>query len=338
MQKSSQATIKDIAKKLQISVSTVSRALKDHPDISMETKQLVKSTAEELNYRPNILALSLRKQKTYTIGLIIPAIVHHFFSSVISGIEDLAFKEGYNLIICQSNENQHREAINLQTLIDHRVDGILASVSKTTLNFSHFNKALENKIPLVFFDRVAADINTDKVVTDDITGGFIATEYLIKKRKCRNILHLSASQNLAIGRDRCEGYTQALLKYKIPLRDELILKCDTNEEVKSLRKHLLNLAPKIDGIFAVNDSTAIAAMQVLQDAGFSVPGDVAVMGFGDGPNAVIVKPALTTVIQKGYDMGYEATRLLLQRLNNPSADINPQTITFKPTLKIRDSA
>lgn len=337
MHKQGQTTIKDIARKLNISVSTVSRALKDHPDISIETRSLVKAMAEELNYRPNILALSLRKQKTYTIGLIIPAIVHHFFSSVISGIEDLAFKEGYNLIICQSNENQHREAINMQTLIDHRVDGILASVSKTTINFSHFDKAVENNIPLVFFDRICESLNTDRVITDDFRGGVIATNYLLK-RGCRSILLLTASSSLTIGKKRSEGYRYALAKNKINIADELILKCDTAEEVHSLRKHILDMAPRIDGIFAVNDSTAIAAMQVLQAAGYRIPQDIAVIGFGDGPNAVIVRPELTTVVQKGYEMGYEATRLLLQRLYNPSADITPQTVSFKPTLKIRNSA
>lgn len=338
MNKSSQATIKDIARKLNISVSTVSRALKDHPDISYDTKLLVRQVADELNYRPNILALSLRKQKTFTIGLVIPAIVHHFFSSVISGIEDLTFKEGYNLIICQSNENQHREAINVQMLIDHRVDGLLASVSKTTMNSDHFSKVVESDVPLVFFDRVCENIATDKVITDDLNGAFLATEYLIKKRKCKNILHLSTSQNLAIGRDRSEGYKQALQKYKLPLRNELILKCDSKEEAQSLKKHILKLAPGIDGLFAVNDSTAIAAMQILQNAGYKVPEDIAVMGFGDGPNAVITQPALSTVVQKGYEMGYEATRLLIQRLNNPNADIVPQTIVLKSSLKIRNSA
>lgn len=337
MVKQGQTTIKDIAKNLNISISTVSRALKDHPDISLETRELVKSMADQLNYRPNILALSLRKQRTYTIGLIIPAIVHHFFSSVISGIEDLAFKEGYNLIICQSNETQHREAINIQTLIDHRVDGILVSVSKTTINFSHFHKAIENNIPMVFFDRICESFNTDRVVTDDFRGGVLATNYLIK-RGCRNILHLTASENLSIGKKRCDGYRNALIKNSMPIQDDLILKCDTSEEVHSLRKHILDIAPRIDGIFAVNDSTAIAAMQVLQSDGYRIPEDIAVIGFGDGPNAVIVRPELTTVVQKGYDMGYEATRLLLQRLYNPSADITPQTVSFKPTLKIRNSA
>lgn len=335
--KSSQVTIKDIARSLGFSISTISRALKDHPDISRETKNLVREYAEKSNYRPNVLALSLRNQKSYTIGLIIPTIVHHFFSSVISGIEELAHKEGYNLIICQSNENQYREAINLQTLIDHRVDGILVSLSKTTQSVDPFKEALRNGIPLVFFDRASDLLECDKVIMDDFEGGFIATEHLIK-RGCRNIIHLAAPQHLMIGRDRRNGYCAALKQAGIEVREDRIFKCDTQEEVQTLKQHILDLASEIDGIFAVNDSTAIAAMQVLQKNGYKIPVDIAVMGFGDGPNASIVNPELTTVIQKGYEMGRESVKLLLQRLNNPAADINYQTKVFKPSLKIRGSA
>ncbi|MGC8865965.1 MAG: LacI family DNA-binding transcriptional regulator [Bacteroidales bacterium] len=330
-------TIKDIAKKLGVSVSTVSRALKDHPDISEKTKALIRNFANEMNYRPNVLALSLRKQKSNTIGLIIPEIVHHFFSSVISGIEDLTYREGYNLIICQSNENQFRESTNLQTLIDHRVDGIIISMSKSTTNFNHFKKAWDDGIPMVFFDRICDAIETDRVVMDDYEGGRLATEYLIKKG-CRNILHLAAAPNLLIGRNRRDGYLEALRQYNIPLRDKFILKCDTREEVLTMQNHILSLVPQIDAIFAVNDSTAIAVIQMLKRHGYRVPEDVRVIGFGDGPNATIVEPALTTVEQKGYDMGREAVRLLLQRLNNPNVPIDYQTRVFTPSIKERESA
>jgi len=337
MTKPAPLTIKDIARNLGVSVSTVSRALKDHPDISLETKQLIKAYAEQVNYRPNVLALSLRKQKTNTIGLIIPAIVHHFFSSVISGIEDLAYKEGYNLIICQSNENQHREAINLQTLIDHRVDGILVSLSKTTQSFEHFREAIDSGIPIVFYDRVTDALDSDKVIMDDFEGGRIATNHLIN-RGCKNIIHLAAPQHLLIGMNRRRGYCEALKKAGLEIREDHILKCDTREEVLTLKNHLLNIAPAVDGIFAVNDSTAMAAIQVLQSKGFRVPDDIAVVGYGDGPNATIIHPELTTIVQKGYEMGRESVKMLLRRLNNPAADINYQTKVFKPTLIIRQSA
>lgn len=337
MLKSNQLTIKDIARKLGVSVSTVSRALKDHPDISDETKKLIKAFAEQVNYRPNALALSLRRQKTNTIGLIIPEIVHHFFSSVISGMEDLAYKEGYNIIICQSNDNQHREAIALQTLIDHRVDGILVSLSKSTQVFDHFIDAIDSGIPLVFFDRAAESIGADQVITDDFEGGLLATSHLIN-RGCKNIIHLAAPQHLLIGKNRREGFVKAHENAGLPVREDRILKCDTREEVLTMKHHILDLAPQIDGIFAVNDSTAIAVIQVLKENGFRIPQDIAVIGFGDGPNATVIEPALTTIEQKGYDMGLEAVRLLLQRLNNPAAGFSYQTRIFKPTLTIRNSA
>lgn len=324
-------TIKDIAKMLGVSPSTVSRALKDHPDISEETRNLVKTFAEKVKYRPNALALSLRKQKTNTLGLVIPEIVHHFFSSVISGMEDLAYGEGYTMMICQSNENFYREVINLQALLDHRVDGLLVSISKTTREFNHLHNALDSGIPMVFFDRICDELDTDRVITDDFEGARIATTHLIETG-CQKILHLAAPRHLLIGKNRYEGYVQALKNHKIPLDENLVLKCDTREEVMSMRQHILTLAPQIDGIFGVNDSTAIAVMQVLQENGYRIPQDISVVGFGDGPIATIASPPLTTVEQKGYEMGREAVRLLIQRLENPSAMINNQTKIITPSL------
>ncbi len=329
-------TLKDMARILGLSPSTISRALKDHPDISNDTKKLVKAFAEKVNYRPNALALSLRRQRTNTIGLIIPEIVHHFFSSVISGIEDLAYGEGYNVIISQSNENYQREVVDTQSLIDHRVDGILVSVSKTTLNFDHLKSAIDNGIPMVFFDRVCDEIETDKVIVDDFDGAYTATSHLVE-RGSRRILHLSAPQNLLIGKKRQEGYLHALKMHNIQPDEKWIIKCDTRENVFKIRDKLIALAPHIDGIFTVNDSTAIAAMQVLQEAGYQIPGDIRVIGFGDGPNASIAYPPLSTVEQKGYEMGHEAMRLLLHRINNRGLEDEFVTKVLTPVLKPRKS-
>lgn len=336
--KSNHVTLKDIARILELSPSTVSRALKDHPDINEDTKKLVRTFAEKVNYRPNALALSLRRQKTNTIGLIIPEIVHHFFSSVISGIEDLAYGEGYNVMICQSNENYQREVIDTQALIDHRVDGILVSLSKTTRDFSHLKNAYDNGIPMVFFDRICDEILTDRVITDDFNGANIATSHLID-RGCKRIIHLSAPQHLVIGKQRKDGYIHALNNHEIPIDEELIVKCDTRDYVFSLEKHIFKLIKekKADGIFAVNDNTAIATMQVLQAGGLKIPDDIKVIGFGDGPDATITCPPLTTVEQKGYETGRESMRLLLQRLENPGIEINYQTKVLTPTLKKRQS-
>ena len=329
-------TIKDIARILGVSPSTVSRALKDHPDISEETRNLVKSFAEKVNYRPNALALSLRKQKSNTLGLVIPEIVHHFFSSVISGMEDLAYSEGYTLMICQSNENYHRELINIQALLDHRVDGLLVSISKTTRDFEHLHNAVNNGIPVVFFDRICDEVETDRVVTDDFEGARLATTHLIECG-CRNILHLATTENLLIGKNRYLGYLQALENHNIPFNEEYVIKCDTREEVYAKRKQILALAPRIDGVFAVNDSTAISAMQVLQENGYHIPGDISVVGFGDGPIATIASPPLTTVEQKGYEIGREAVRMLIQRLESPNAQVDIQTRIVPPSLVKRKS-
>ncbi len=328
-------TIKDIAKTLEISVSTVSRALKDHPDISPATKNMVKAFAEKVNYRPNALALSLRQSKTFTIGIIIPEIVHHFFSSVIAGIEDLAYASGYKVIICQSNENVEREKVVLQALVDSRVDGVLVSLSKTTNDLSHFKALIDDEIPVVFFDRVPSELETDRVVADDFEGARIATNHLINIGR-HNILHLAGPQNLLIGTNRKNGYLAALKERNISINDELILHCDSREATIELEKRILELAPKINGLFAVNDTTAITAMQILQRNGYRIPQDIAVVGFGDGPNADIAYPSLTTVEQKGFEIGKEASRLLLYRIDHTeSSDFHTTVLT--PELKLRDS-
>ncbi|TAJ14108.1 LacI family transcriptional regulator [Marinilabiliaceae bacterium JC017] len=335
--KSHQITIKDIAKILGISPSTVSRALKDHPDISPKTKQLVQAFAEKVNYRPNALALSLRSSRTNTIGIIIPEIVHHFFSSVISGIEDVAYAKGYNIMICQTNENYQREVIDIQAMIDNRVDGILVSMSKNTYDFAHFENVIENGIPIIFFDRVCEEINSDKVIADDFEGARIATHHLISVG-CKKILHLSAPQHLLIGKYRKEGFCSALKEHQLECNPRYIIKCDTREDVFAKADEIIELAPEIDGVFAVNDSTAIAVMQVLQKNGYKIPQDIAVAGFGDGPNATITYPPLTTVEQKGYDIGQEAMRMLFRHIEGTHPTDEFETKIFTPELRPRESS
>lgn len=334
--KQHQVTIKDIAKVLGYSVSTVSRALKNHQDISAETRKLVQETAKELKYKPNLLALSLRKNKTNTIGVLIPEIVHHFFSSVISGIEDIAYDKGYNVIVCQSNENYDREVINAQALISNRVDGVLASISKNTFDFEHYRNIINQGIPLVFFDRICPEINSDRVIINDEEGAFMATEHLIKIG-CKNIAHFAAPENLLIGQGRLAGYKRALKQYSIPFIADYVLHCDTRE--LSLEKTLpfIKSHPEIDGIFAVNDSTAISSLQIVQKMGKNVPKDIAIIGFGDGPNALISKPTLSTIEQKGYEMGAEAMSFLFEQIDNEKDSENYQTKVLSPSLVIRES-
>jgi LacI family transcriptional regulator len=332
-----QVTIKDIAKVLGVSVSTVSRALKNHPDISDDTRNQVKDLARKLNYEPNALALSLRKNKTFTIGVIIPEIVHHFFSSVISGIEDVAYDRGYNVMVSQSNENYEREVINAQALLSNRVDGVLVSLAKTTLDFDHFRNFINQGIPMVFFDRVCPELITDRVITNDEGGAFIATEHLINIG-CKRIAHFAAPQNLLIGQGRLSGYLRALKQYHIPYDPNLILHCDTRELVLEKAADFFHKNSDVDGVFAVNDSTAITAMQVVQKMGKIVPNDIAIIGFGDGPNALIVSPELSTVEQKGYEIGKEAIILLLNKIENETSLDSFQTKVITPSLIPRGSS
>ncbi len=329
-------TIKDIARMLGISVSTVSRALKDHPDISPETKERVNGVAKKLNYRPNALALGLKNNRSNTIGVIIPEVVHFFFSSVVSGIEDLAYEAGLNVMLCQTNEMYERETMVAQALIDHRVDGVLVSVAKSTKRFDHLMSFHDNHIPLVFFDRESASLEADTVIVDDFKGAYMATEHLLSIG-CKNIVHLSAPDNLLIGRLRKEGYMQALTDHNFAPDPSNIYLCDTSEKVVDKIHRILSREPKPDGFFAVNDSTAITVIQELTKSGLRVPEDVAVVGFGDGPLSTIICPALTTIEQNGYEIGFEATRFLLERIAQTNLVSPARRKVFTPVLLIRES-
>jgi DNA-binding LacI/PurR family transcriptional regulator len=330
-----QITIKDIAKELGISPSTVSKALKGHRDISSSTKQSVKELAEKWNYKPDQVALSLKSGLSKTIGVIVPEIVHYFFSTVISGIEDLAYDSEYHVMFCQSSELYAREVKAVQTLLSSRVDGILVSVSKTTDNFDHFRKIQANNIPLVFFDRICDEIDTDRVVVDDEPGAYEAVNHLIEIG-CKNIIHLSGPPNLLIGKNRKAGYLRALRKHNMPLDENNIIRCDSREDAMSIVPELLNRTVKPDGIFAVNDLTAAASMKVIQDMGYKVPADIAIVGFTSGLISDITNPTLTSVEQHGYLVGKEAVRLLIDRLEK-NYDLPFQTKIIKTELVIKES-
>lgn len=308
-----QVTIKDIAKELGISPSTVSKALKGHRDISSSTKHSVKELAEKWNYKPDQIALSLKSGLSRTIGVIVPEIVHYFFSTVISGIEDLAYDSGYTVMFCQSSELYDREVNAVETLLSSRVDGILVSVTKETENFDHFRKIKDNGIPLVFFDRICDDIDTDKVTVDDEIGSFEAVNHLIKIG-CKNIIHLSGPPALNIGKNRKDGYRRALRENNLPLNENNIIRCDSMEDATLVVPGLLKRINRPDGFFAVNDLTAAATMKIIMNMGYSVPDDIAVVGFTSGMISDITNPTLTSVEQHGYLVGKEAVRLLIDRL------------------------
>lgn len=331
-----QVTIKDIAKILGISVSTVSRALKDHPDISADTKREVQALARKLNYSPNVIALSLRNKKTFLIGVIIPEIIHHFFSCVISGIEQIANQNGYNVVIFQSNEQYEREKSICQSILNSRIDGVLISMSKNTQKADHFRELQQAGIPLVFFDRICGDMDTDRVVVDDFNGAYAAVQHLISVG-CRRIAHLSAPQTMQIAQKRQTGYLQALRDAHLPIDESLIIQCDNQADAMIVGEQLMRHENKPDGIFAVNDLTAAGAMYAIKHMGYKVPEDVAICGFTDGLVSTLTDPTLTTVEQHGDKMGEMATELLLRRINAGDELIPTTTKVIKTNLIIRGS-
>ncbi|MBS3808220.1 MAG: LacI family DNA-binding transcriptional regulator, partial [Bacteroidales bacterium] len=311
---------------------------KDHPDINQKTRDAVKEMARKYNYRPNKIALSLLQNQSKTIGVIIPEIIHHFFSSVISGIEDVFYQENYNIIICQSQESYEREIKNVQTLLSSHIDGILMSISKETRKLDHIRNIQEIGLPLVFFDRIAEEINTDKVIVDDFGGGYLATEHLINIG-CKRIAHLYGPMNLLIGKNRFNGYKKALEDQNMSLNPELTVFCDSYEKALTETRKLLQLPYPPDGIFAVNDLTAMGTIKTIKDMGFRVPEDVSVVGFTNWLISRFADPALTTIDQKGYLMGTQAAQLLLKRINNQETEeeVRPITKLLDSELIIRDS-
>lgn len=335
--RSNQITIKDIARILGISPSTVSRALKDHPDINVDTKKAVNELALKLKYQPNAVALSLKNSRSNTIGVIIPEMVHYFFSSVISGIEDIASQKGFTVIICQSNESFDREVANVRTLLSHRVDGILVSISKETLSFDHLVDIQEGGIPLVFFDRIAPEVNADQVVIDDMEASYKATRHLIETGRKR-IAHFAGPQSLLIGRDRLQGYLNALAEAGLPVDNRLIIEADNFEKARNAVIEMLDAAIVPDGIFAVNDLTAIGAMQTIQKRGYKVPRDISIVGFSDGSFSGITDPNLSSVDQHGYEMGTTAAEILFHRILSSEEVYIPEVKVLQADLIIRGSS
>ncbi len=334
--KGHQVTIKDIAKILHISPSTVSRALKDHPDINPQTKKNVKELAEKLNYKPNKVALSLLQQESKIIGVIIPEIIHYFFSTVISGIEKVANEAGYHIIIAQSNESYYKEVENVQALLSSNIDGFIISMAKTTMQFDHFKNIEEIGVPMVFFDRSCDVVNADRIIVDDFDGAYKATKHLIDNG-CKNIIHLAGPLNLDIGKKRKEGFLAALNESNLSIHDYSIQICDTKEHAIQLIPELLRRQPSVDGIFAVNDLTAIGAIKAIKSIHKDVPKDVLVVGFTNSFISQISDPELTTVDQKGFEMGQNATRLLLKRIQSHE-NYGPVTTILNTELVVRKSS
>lgn len=335
--KSGQVTLKDIAKELNISCSTVSRALKDFPGISPTTKKSVVDLANKYNYRPNAIALSLRNQKTNIIGVVIPETVHFFFSTVISGIEDEAMSEGYNVMICQSRESYEREADCIDTLMGARVDGLLVSISRETSDLEHLQKVVNEGKPLVFFDRLVEGMNASSVVVDDYQGAYDATKHLIDQG-CKNIVHLEGPDNLIISRKRKEGYISALEDHEMPINEDLIIECrdGSDAEAAKLFRSLLDTGITVDGVFANNDMAALGAMTATRQSGLKIPEDIAIIGFSNWQFSSLIE--LSSVEQHGYEMGREAVRLIFSEIANEDESAKSKIRILDTEVIVRDSS
>lgn len=340
MEENKDITIYDIAEKLKLATSTISRALKDHPTISAKTIKKVKKTAEEMGYVPNTLAAGLRGNKTNIIGVLIPTVTQPFLSSLISGIEITARKSGYNVIIMQSHDSYEEEVSMAKSLYGSRVSGIICSLAMKTNDTSHFDQFVSNNIPLVFVDRVPKDFNTFRVIIDNYAAGYKATKHLIDQG-CTRIGHLTVGSKIGnIYTERMRGYKDALLKYNLEVDEELIvdLKSVTYEEGVKASNKLLNLKNRPDGIFASGDIMAVSAIQCAKKKGLRVPEDIAVIGFNNDPISEIVDPNLSTITHPAAKMGQMSAEIILKNIKSPKKD-EVKEITFLNTeVLVRESS
>ncbi|MEM1135108.1 MAG: LacI family DNA-binding transcriptional regulator [Bacteroidota bacterium] len=342
--KAKQITLADLAKELGVSPATVSRALKNHPDISIQTRKKVQELADKLHYRPNSIAQGLRKQESKVIGVIIPEIVHHFFSSVISGIMEYAYQAGYRVMLCQSMESLAKEKEDVEALFSSRVDGILISLANETNNYAHLEEMRNYGLPIVSFDKVCQKLeNHSMVMIDDYEGAYNVVTHLIEQGY-RRIAHIHGPLNPITSQNRLKAYLDALKDHDLSQNDDYIMGCKqvTQEEGYIFAKKWIQQQPIPDAIFAVTDLVAIGAMVALKEAGLKIPDDIAVVGYSDWAMASVVEPALTTVAQPGFEMGKLATSLLIDEIKHLHSDqeipYQHHTEVLKTQLKIRKSS
>jgi LacI family transcriptional regulator len=333
-------TIKDIAKALGLSTSTVSRALRDSYEISPETKKLVLEYAEKINYQPNPIALSLKERKSHTIGVIVGEIANNFFSQIINGIESVAKEKGYNVIISQSHESFDKESSNLQYLTSRSIDGLLVSVSAETLNFNNLSEIHKKGMPIVFFDRIVDEIKTHKVIVDNFTGAYNATKHLIEMGY-RNIAHLCNASILSIAKERLAGYLTALKDHGIMEDDTMIKYCKHGgmiaQEIEEALNELWKNKRKPDAIFASSDKLTIGCLRILKKKNISFPKDMGLIGFSNGDLTDLLDPPLSVVRQPAFEMGQLATQMLLQLIESKYPITNYETKVLSTELIIRNS-
>lgn len=333
-------TLKEIAQKLDISITTVSKALKNYPDVSPKTKQAVMELAHELQYTPNAFAVNLRTRESKTIGLIIPEVVHHFFSNVINGIIAEAEKNGYLVIILQSNESLELEKKQVALLINKRVDGIVMSLSNESNDDDHIKEILQKGIPFVQFDKIAKLIRSSKVIINDQLAAIQAVQHLIDIG-CKKIAHIRGPVNPQNAIDRFLGYKKALEKNEIAYQSDLVYTCErvSFEEGYAFAQQILQEHPDVDGIFVITDLVAVGVLAYFNEQKIPVPGQIAVIGFSNWFMSQVISPKLSTVDQPSYEMGVQAFRLLLEEMicHRDQKPFEPKTIELKTAIIERES-
>ena len=332
-------TLKQIAKELDVSISTVSKSLKNSSEISEDTRLKVQAFAKLYNYKPNNIALSLKNKKTKTIGIIIPEIVHHFFATVISGIEQVANEKGYNVIVCLSDESFDKEVINLEMLANGSTDGFIMSLSKETQqkkDFHHLQEVINQGMPIVMFDRIANEILSDKVIIDDLLAAYQAVNFLIEEN-CKKIALITTVDYVSVGKLRTEGYLKALTDHNITINEDLILKIEDIENCSDAIEDLIQ-TQNIDGIFAVNELFAVVAIKAALKKGIKIPEDLSVIAFTDGIISKFSTPTITTISQNGVKMGRKAAEMLIERLETEDEeDERYRTEVIETNLILRES-
>ncbi len=332
------ATLKQIAKELGVSVSTVSKALNDSPEISDPTKIRVQEYAKLKNYKPNIIGLNLKNRSTRTIGVIIPNILNSFFAKVFTGIEKVADEKGYKVITCISNESLEKEISALEMLSNGTIDGFILSISQEAQKlqqFGHFKSIINEGTPIVMFDRTSDEVVCDKVVVDDLDSAINATEHLIKTG-CKKIALFSAINNLSVGKLRVEGYKKALENAGLKVDEKLIVLSETAEDLDAITVDFLN-KNEVDAIFALDEHASSMAMKMAIKKGLKIPEEFSVIGFADGVWSRRMTPSLSTVSQHGPEIGEVATKMLIEKLESKEENYSHKTTIIKTELRQRES-
>ena len=328
-------TIKDVAKKLNVSISTVSRAFNDKYDIKEETKNLILKTAKELGYKPNPIARKLSQQRSFNIGIVVPEFNTNFFPEVMLGAQKVLLDEGYQVLVMQSNSSWEIERKNVETLVDNMVDGLIISLTSEIKNNEYYKSLIDSKIPIVFFNRTVEEIAASKVLFDDYKWALFATEHLIVQGYT-DIVHITGTVNLTLTKNRLRGFEDAFKKHKMPVGK--IISCGfTMEDGERIAQEMIDKNQIPRAIFAANDSCAIGAMTIFKKNGLTIPNDIAIVGFTESSLAKHTHPTLTSVEQPTNDIGQTTAKLLLDQINNKGLFV-PQTIILNGRLNIRDSS